>query len=158
MCPYLPKYYQTEQRYCENRQALMMDYIPGPTLGEILPYTSSCFSLPSKLHLLMHLANALRFLESYDIAHLDISPNNIVIAMDGLPRIIDFGEAYHEKTLERMTPKKYYLPGRTFPYAPPETSQRYWGFSSAQDVYSFGVIAFKLLTGQFPLNCSGNIM
>jgi len=49
----------------------------------------------------MHLSNALRFLDKKNIAHIDLSPNNILIINDFMVKIIDFGEAYSQK----ITPK-----------------------------------------------------
>jgi serine/threonine protein kinase len=51
-----------------------------------------------------------------------------------------------------------YAPGRTFPYAPPETSNRIDKFSSQQDMFSFGVIMFQFLFNSFPLNCSESVL
>jgi len=50
--------------------------------------------------------------------------------------------------------KKFiYRPGRTFPYAPPETSQRISRFTNQQDVFSMGVLAYELLFGCLPITC-----
>lgn len=46
-----------------------------------------------------------------------------------------------------------YSPGRTFPYAPPETSLRVAHFTSQQDMYSFGVILYQMIFGGFPFTC-----
>lgn len=47
-----------------------------------------------------------------------------------------------------------YSPGRTFPYAPPETSIRNDNLTSQQDMYSLGMIVSKLLLDSFPFVCS----
>ena len=119
------------------------------------------FTSSGKLHILTHLSNALRFLNEHSIAHLDLSPNNIMVVKDFLVKLIDFGEAYHPKVSTKYTPTNkrgnngqfIYSPGRTFPYAPPETSSRYDNFSSQQDMYSLGVIMHQLLFGTFPFEC-----
>lgn len=49
----------------------------------------------------MHLSNALRFLDKKQIAHIDLSPNNILIVNEYMVKIIDFGESYSQK----ITPK-----------------------------------------------------
>jgi len=76
---YIPKYYQTDQLNSRFRDMLIIDYVPGPTLVDFMFLKKSTVTLSWKLHLLMHLANALRFLDTYDIAHLDLSVNNIIL-------------------------------------------------------------------------------
>lgn len=96
------------------------------------------------------------------MAHLDLTPSNIIVVKDFLIKIIDFGEAYHKNTSSKFSlaegrgqhGKFIYSPGRTFPYAPPETSLRLDGFTSQQDIYSLGVIMHQLIFGTFPFTCS----
>ena len=45
---------------------------------------------------------------------MDLTPNNILLGKDMIPKIIDFGEAY----CERLTNKKY-KPGFSLPFCPP---------------------------------------
>jgi serine/threonine protein kinase len=40
-----------------------------------------------------HLTEAVELLHKNKIAHNDLHPDNVIIAKDNLPRIIDFGEA-----------------------------------------------------------------
>jgi serine/threonine protein kinase len=53
------------------------------------------FSLHSKMHVFIHLANTLTFLEKLQVAHMDLSSHNVMICKDLLIKVIDFGEAYH---------------------------------------------------------------
>jgi serine/threonine protein kinase len=98
----------------------------GPTLHEKLIQEKASLTAGTRMVLAAHIANALAFLEGYRIAHLDLSPANIVFH-NSIPRLIDFGEAYSPQTarqyLARM--ERLHVPGRTFPYAPPETTLRH---------------------------------
>jgi len=78
-CMYLPKYYQTTQKNSRYKDELIIDYIPGISLGDYLVKNGPTATFSKKLNLLMHIANAIRFLQSYDIAHLDLSVNNIIL-------------------------------------------------------------------------------
>ena len=60
-------------------------------LGEYLMFHSSSLSLATKLGILGHLANGLRFLHYYKVIHMDLNPNNVLINDHNLPQIIDFG-------------------------------------------------------------------
>lgn len=50
---------------------------------------------------------------------MDLNLNNILIHDGHLPKIIDFGEAYHRQTIEKSA-KGTYSPGFTIPYSPPQ--------------------------------------
>ena len=47
-----------------------------------------------------------------------------------------------------------FKPGRTFPFASSEMSQRTWNFNSKQDMFSLRMIGFILVLGYLPNNCS----
>lgn len=47
------------------------------------------------MQMLSYIANALIFLKSHSIVHMDLSGSNIVVVRDLMVKIIDFGEAYH---------------------------------------------------------------
>jgi serine/threonine-protein kinase len=90
-CAYLPKYYHSLQKAYDHRPFLLMDFIPGNTLTEELALRSPTLTLLTKLHLLSHLSNALRFLEEREIVHLDLTPSNVIVSRDLLTKVIDFG-------------------------------------------------------------------
>ena len=68
-----------------------MDSIFGPSLHEEIEMKKTFLSITSKLRILMHLTNALRFLEKKGITHIDLSPNNVIIVDDYMVKVIDFG-------------------------------------------------------------------
>lgn len=72
-----------------------MDYLgPNLTLSEYNTLHST-FSLHSKMHIFIHLANTLNFLEKLQVVHMDLSSHNVMVCRDLLIKVIDFGEAYH---------------------------------------------------------------
>jgi serine/threonine protein kinase len=80
-----------------------MDYIPGNTLADESSKKAETQTNSAKLHILFHLSNAIRFLETHGISHLDISPHNVIVVKDYLIKLIDFGEAYHQKTSKKYS-------------------------------------------------------
>lgn len=87
---------------------------------------------------------------------MDLTLSNILVYDGYLPKIIDFGEAYHRETIE-ATAKSAYAPGFTLPYCAPEVF-RNKEFSSAQDMFSFGVIIFRLLLNALPIFPSDSLV
>lgn len=89
--PYLIKYYKTEQK-CKLENCLLMDYLPNcPTLHQYMEKKKLSLSILGKLSLLANIANGLRFLKHYHIAHMDFNPTNILVGPYLNTKIIDFG-------------------------------------------------------------------
>lgn len=58
-------------------------------------------SFNSKLHILINLLQALRFIKDYKVVHMDLSPANLLVHPNLITSLIDFGESYHEKVCDR---------------------------------------------------------
>lgn len=81
-----------------------MDFMGNvPTLSEFIQSHSRTFSLNSKMHILINLSAALKFLAKHQIVHMDLSSLNVMVVNRLMPKIIDFGEAYHE-VLDKDSP------------------------------------------------------
>jgi serine/threonine protein kinase len=147
---YLLKYYACNQSSFALRHSLLMDYHAGTVaLLDHLQLRRESLSVEGKLTLLAHLSNGLRFLAYYKVVHMDLTLTNILVYDGYLPKIIDFGEAYHRETIE-ATVKTAYAPGFTLPYCAPEVFKNK-EFSPAQDMFSFGMIIYRLLLNALPI-------
>ncbi len=85
--------------------------------------------------------NGLEYLHSKNIVHRDIKPANILLQGD-TPRLADFGisRVIHTSTLTSVVGTESYMSPESFE-----------GVRSAQtDVWSVGVLLYKLLTGNLP--------
>jgi tRNA A-37 threonylcarbamoyl transferase component Bud32 len=95
------------------------------------------------------IADALAYLHQHQIIHCDIKPSNILLT-DEIPyhtKICDFGQS-------RGLVAEGYEPVGTPLYASPEQLRAPRNSAEGKgfrwDVYSFGVLTFKLLTGELP--------
>lgn len=122
-----------------------MDYLQGCLdLDKFLEKNKGSLSIINKLLIFSNISNALRFLKRHRVVHMDLNPNNVLMSPGFFTKIIDFGEAYCERTCGPG-----YTPGFTNPYGPPEVfTQKH--FDLKQDVFSFGIIMFKVLFGRLP--------
>jgi serine/threonine protein kinase len=68
-----------------------MDYINGDKLDEFNDKSKKSLSFWTKIFIMKNITNGLRFLQTYDIIHLDLKPSNIIITHGLLSKIIDFG-------------------------------------------------------------------
>uniref|UniRef100_A0A1A8ETI8 non-specific serine/threonine protein kinase n=1 Tax=Nothobranchius korthausae TaxID=1143690 RepID=A0A1A8ETI8_9TELE len=88
----------------------------------------------------------LRYLHQNSIAHLDVKPENILMAAPGSAhiRICDFGNA-----IKLDASEEYYCKYGTPEYVAPEIVNQ-TPVSTATDIWSVGVIAYLCLTGVSP--------
>jgi serine/threonine protein kinase len=118
---------------------LFVDYVPAPTLEEYLVINRASLSLPSKIFILIMILRGVRFIHGFEITHLDLKPQNILLLKNMVPKIIDFGESYHAKVC-----KEEFVPGFSHPYGAPEcyypTNLEIFG--PHNDVFSLGIISF----------------
>lgn len=94
--------YMLNRYYCPlnhaaniNRNDIVMDHIPFPTLKEFMVLGKQSSSLVSKLTVMMAVVQALRSVNRFDVVHLDLKPNNILLNPDLQVKLLDFGESYH---------------------------------------------------------------
>lgn len=111
-------------------------------------------SLSEVIELLVSLADVLATVHHAGIAHRDVKPANVVLAVGGRTVLTDFGVVIEERTVAHDGPKV-----GTAEYMAPETIRGdvHAGLGFLVDVYAFGVIAFELLTGAAPFRSEGGV-
>ncbi len=125
---------------------IVMEFINGGTVDQLLSREGRQ-PLPLILDIALGVADALCHAHQKNIVHRDIKPSNILLTQDLSPRLADFGVAYFLDNTIRITEHDAIV--GTIAYLSPE------GFSSsaptpAQDIWSFGVTLYEMLTGVLP--------
>ena len=126
-----------------------MEYLAGGSLddkvkGAGLPETEA-------LALTEKIGEALSFMHSRKMMHLDLKPKNIMLMDDGTPVLIDFGLS--KQYDEDGEPESSSTIGLGTPgYAPIEqaTQTASGEFQPTLDVYALGATLYKMLTGSTP--------
>lgn len=116
------------------------------SLGNHLDASQGSLELGEALEILMDIAVALKDLEGV-VVHRDLKPQNILY-LDGNWCVADFGISRYSEATTSPNTRKYAL---SAPYAGPER-WRDERATSATDVYSFGIIAFELMSGHRPFS------
>jgi serine/threonine-protein kinase len=130
-----------------NKYYLVMDFVDGASLEDLLTQRGQAFGEPEVLAWLAQLCDALSYLHSRTppIVFRDLKPGNIMAERNGAIKLIDFGIARRFRPGQRVDTTRLGTPG----YAPPE--QHGQGQTDARaDIYALGVTAHRLLTGYDP--------
>lgn len=85
------------------------------------------------------------------IVHRDVSPQNVILGADGLPRVLDFGIAYASERLQSTRTGQ--IKGK-LRYMSPEQLEG-GDVDRRTDVYAAGVVLWELLTGQRLFEAAG---
>jgi eukaryotic-like serine/threonine-protein kinase len=135
---------------------LVMDYIEGASVGELLSRSVRlketvpiAIALRICLDALAGLGAAHQLCDAdgnpYRLVHRDISPQNILVGLDGIARLTDFGIAkfVHREGADTMNGV---LKGK-YGYMPPEYVR---GASIDQrfDIFSMGIVLWEMLAGK----------
>ena len=95
------------------------------------------------------LADSLAYVHQRGLVHRDIKSSNVVILPDGRVKLVDFGAVHLIDPMERLTGEGEFL--GTFAYAAPEQISG-GQVDNRSDLYSFGVLLYRLLTGRRPFD------
>ena len=132
---------------------IAMEYIPGPTLTQLLRQSAEAAGpvpIPIALSILGQICDALDYAHNLcdehgrplGIIHRDVSPSNIIISSTGVVKLIDFGIA---KAAGSDKTKTGLIKGK-FAYMAPEYLEGELDLRA--DLFGLGVIAHELLTGR----------
>ncbi|MDQ4076999.1 MAG: protein kinase, partial [Chloroflexota bacterium] len=130
----------------DDRHCLVMEYVPGGTLRDLLD-KEGALPLKRVLAIALELADALTRAHHLGIIHRDLKPENVLLAEDGTPRLTDFGVARLEGEEVRLT-RTGSLVGSPA-YMSPE-ALRGEELDARSDIWSFGVLLYEMLTGKRP--------
>jgi len=126
---------------------LVMELVEGHTLREYLN-EQGALSVDAGIKFLLPVLSALAAAHKRGIVHRDIKPDNILISKEGRIKIADFGLAKGPLLGTTMTAESSIVLG-SVSYLSPEQVQR--GIADARsDVYSAGITAFEIFTGEKP--------
>ncbi len=128
---------------------LVMELVEGHTLRDYL-FEQGSLSAAEVVHYLIPVLSALEAAHKIGIVHRDIKPENILISSSGRVKVADFGLAHGDLIGHTLTVESSVILG-SVSYLSPEQVQR--GVAdSRSDVYSVGIVAFELLTGEKPFS------
>jgi serine/threonine protein kinase len=137
----------------EDGQFLVMEFIPGNDLGDLLERRQQPFSSDEVLRWADDLLDALDYLHTNEppIIHRDIKPANLKLTAKGKIILLDFGLAKGAAGQMTRTSSGMSVVGYTLSYAALEQIQGE-RTSPRSDLYSLAATLYQLLTGHAPVD------
>jgi serine/threonine protein kinase len=134
---------------------IVMEWLEGRTLDEELSYQGR-FDFKRAIGIIRQITAALSEAHAKRVVHRDLKPGNIMLldTADGTDhvKVLDFGigKVIEETTADSPVSAMVGTPQ----YASPEQLTVGSHIDGRSDIYSLGVIFYRLLGGQLPFNCS----
>jgi serine/threonine protein kinase len=125
---------------------LIVEYCAGGEMFRML-HKSGTFDARTSAGYICQIAGALTYCHSKHIIHRDIKPENILVALNGQPKLSDFGWSVHAPNSQRTT-----FCG-TVDYLSPEVvlGKKH---SEKVDVWALGVLLYEFLVGEPPFQAA----
>lgn len=124
---------------------LVTPFVATGTLEDLLQRVGGRFSAMQALPIVQQLCSAVQYAHDSDVIHGNIKPTNVFVASDGRMLLSDFGIARsYDDSQQSLTRVGW----GSAEYAAPEQSLGV--LRRASDIYSLGVLLFRILTGSPP--------
>ena len=122
---------------------LVMEYIAGTSLAEILRQAPAGLPAARVHSLLFQLLSIVRVIHQAGLMHRDIKPDNIIVREDETVVLIDFGSS-REIRKQQITEDTQIFSRR---HAPPEQMMLGLGQGAFSDIYSIGSVCYQAIGG-----------
>ena len=132
----------------DSKAYIAMEYVPGSTLDKYCQ-PGSLLDFKRVAEILQTVCIALDYAQTHGVIHRDIKPENILLSENFEPKVSDFGSAINLENLRVSQVQGVGSPA----YMSPEQIQGQ-PLTSHTDMFSLGMVLYKMLTGTLPFTAS----
>jgi serine/threonine-protein kinase len=137
----------------DGRPYFVMEYVEGVPIHEYCD--AHHLSVRERLELMLQVCSAVHLAhQKLRVVHRDLKPSNILVTEDGVPKLLDFGIAKALDGAPRPGSEKQLASVWVPHYSSPEQLAGL-PLTTASDIYSLGVLLYRLLTGRLPYRSDG---
>lgn len=126
----------------------IMEFIDGTDVGRMLSRQGRLSSAHA-LAVTAHACDALQYAHENGVVHRDIKPANIIVGIDGLVKVADFGLAKSANGGQTSLTVTGHVMG-TMHFVAPEALTLGSSVDHRADIYAVGVMLYQMLTGRLP--------
>lgn len=131
----------------EGRDFFTMPLLTGGPISTLGPLEDMPSSLGRYLGAAAFVSRALGHIHAVGLVHRDLTPGNVLLGEDGLPRIMDFGLVSMSEHTRHLTRSGVTL--GTPQYMAPEQA-RGSGVGPSSDLYALGAVLYRVACGSPP--------
>ena len=127
---------------------LVMELVEGRSLASLLP-----LSIPDACEVIRQSADGLQYVHEKGMVHRDLKPSNLMLAVDGIVKLLDLGLAGDQQTQQSTESRSgdHCWMG-TPDYMAPEQWADSQKVDIRADIYSLGCTLYQLLSGRAPFS------
>jgi len=139
-----------------GRPYFVMEHVKG------IPINEHCdqyrLTVEQRLHLFLHVCEAIQHAHQKGIIHRDLKPSNILVVIEDeemIPKIIDFGvaRAINQPLTQRtLFTEQGQLIGTPAYMSPEQANPANQDIDTRTDIYSLGIVLYELLAGVLPFD------
>lgn len=142
-----------EKKKVNNRHAIVMEYVPGKTIREIVQNEE--LSITDFLTYAVEISTILSEVHSAKIIHKDVNSNNIILDEENeTVTLLDFGISTKLNLKKKSLENPERLEGTLLYVSPEQTGRMNRMVDYRTDLYSLGVTFYEMLTGRLPFQSS----
>ncbi|ORC88414.1 serine/threonine protein kinase [Trypanosoma theileri] len=132
----------------QSHLAIIMEYVPGGSLHTVIKNFGRVTPLVAR-RFTVDILNGLNYLHGLGIVHCDVKPHNVLLGMDGVCKLSDFGSTISEAAdMARTAVDEMTLRGTAL-YMAPEVA-RGGRCTPQSDIFSLGISLLEMLLGRLP--------
>jgi len=143
--PHIVQYLGYERT--DKTLSIFLEYVPGGSVGRCLKKHGR-FEESVIRSLIRQTLEGLAYLHAQGRLHRDLKADNLLLDLDGVCKISDFGISKHAKDV--YANDHYTLAGTIFWMAPEVIQSRKEGYSAKIDIWSLGCVVLEMFAGKRP--------